>query len=72
MFFELDGKTYSKAITRGKRDQLNIGDSIKLKYSPEVKSHFLFPDENPTYVGYALIFGVLFMSIGLFYYAFKK
>lgn len=72
MFLEFNDKTYTKSISRGKREELNIGDSIQMKYSPKGKGHFLFPEENPITIGYALIFGVICMSLGCFYYAFRK
>ncbi|OMP74663.1 hypothetical protein [[Flexibacter] sp. ATCC 35208] len=72
MYFELNGNTYSKSISKNTRDLLQVGEEIKLKYLAGESSHFLFPEENPFIWGIFAISLFALFSMASFYYAFKK
>lgn len=60
--FTLNGRPYDKSVSQRFNNNLNIGDSIRLKYFSGAANRFLWPDENPVSGDLAAIV-ILFSSL---------
>jgi hypothetical protein len=68
--FKIGGQIYDKRLSGN--INMNVGDSLQLKYLNGYEGHFLFADENPMSWDIAVLIMALFIGTGCLYYAFKK
>jgi hypothetical protein len=70
--FSYNGQIYDKDVPDNVHLNLNVGDSIQLKYSNAANGHFLFPGENPMTWNLIAIGIAFILVVAFIYYASRK